>query len=97
MEVMPAQLRKALPPIIVTVLGITVFLQPHKRVFDDVPIIALQLSRESYTVLPSSTVMEVKPVQSMKASDWISVTEPGMVKEVRLLQLRKAIPPIEVN
>ena len=38
---------KALPPMLVTLLGITVFLQPVINVFVAVSIIALQLSRES--------------------------------------------------
>ena len=47
----------------VTVLGITVFLQPVINVFVDVSIIALQLFRESYTVFPDSTTIDVKPLQ----------------------------------
>ena len=35
---------KAKLPMLVTVLGITVFLQPAIKVFDDISIIALQLS-----------------------------------------------------
>lgn len=47
----------------VTLLGITVFLQPAIRVLVIVSMIALQLSRESYTLFPSSTDMDVKPEQ----------------------------------
>ena len=46
-EVKPEQLLNALLPMLVTVFGITVFIQPKIRVFDDVSIMALQLSRLS--------------------------------------------------
>jgi hypothetical protein len=46
-EVRPEQPSKALLPMDVTLLGITVPLHPINKVFDDVSIIALQLSRES--------------------------------------------------
>jgi hypothetical protein len=48
---------KAPAPIPTTESGITVFLQPEIRIFVAVSIIALQLSRESYTVFSGSTVM----------------------------------------
>lgn len=43
---------------LVTVLGMTVFLQPTIRVLVAVSIMALQPSRLSYTGLPLSTVIE---------------------------------------
>lgn len=46
-------------PIVVTELGIIVFWHPTTKVFDTVSIIALQLLRLSYFVLPDSTVMLV--------------------------------------
>ena len=48
---------------LVTDEGIVVVLQPATRVLLVVSIIALQLSRESYSVLPASTLMLVKSVQ----------------------------------
>ena len=57
---------KAHSPMVVTVLGIVVVLHPNINVLLDVSIIALQLSRLSYTVLPASTVMEVIPVHPLK-------------------------------
>ena len=44
--------------------GILVFMQPAISVLLAVSMIALQLSRESYAVLPSSTFMHVRPLQS---------------------------------
>ena len=61
-EVRLVQSSKALLPMLVTLLGIMVFLQPTISVFDAVSIIALQLLRESYTVFPDSTTMEVRLV-----------------------------------
>ena len=66
-EVKPEQPLKAEEPMLVTLLGIIVDLQPAIRVLDEVLIIALQLSRESYVVFSSSTIIEVKPEQSLKA------------------------------
>ena len=47
-------------PMDVTLLGMVVFLQPAISVLSEVRIIALQLSRESYSVLPSSTTIDVR-------------------------------------
>ena len=55
-----AQSSNASCPMAVTVDGITVLLQPAISVFDDVSMIALQLSRESYVVFPSSTIIEIR-------------------------------------
>ncbi len=58
--VMPLQKLNAAKPMAVTVLGMIVFMQPRTRVLDAVSIMALQLLRESYTVLPLSTVILVR-------------------------------------
>ena len=66
----------------VTELGIIVFLQPTIRVFLDVEIIALQLSRESYVILPLSTFTSDNPEQFPNAVLSINVTEFPIVTEV---------------
>ena len=66
-EVKLEQYRKALDPMLVTLLGIVVLLHPAINVFVWVSIIALQLSLESYVGLPSATAMEVKLEQPSKA------------------------------
>ena len=63
-EVSLTQPKKADPPILVTVLGITAFLHPAIKVLDFVSIMALQLSLLSYFAFPSSTIIEVRPEQS---------------------------------
>ena len=82
---------------LVTVLGIMVFLQPAISVFDDVSIIALQLFRESYLLFPVATEIVVKPLQSEKASLPMFFMLEGIETEVRLLQLKKALFPILVT
>ena len=64
MEVRPLQPEKALLPMLVTLFGMVVFIHPAINVFVAVSIIALQLLRESYTMFPDSTIMEVRLVQS---------------------------------
>ena len=61
--VKPLQSRNAPSPIEVTELGIIVFLHPLINMFVAVSIMALQFSCESYTELPLSTFMLVKPLQ----------------------------------
>ena len=85
-DVRPEQTSKAAYPIDVTLLGITVFSHPAIRVLVAVFMIALQLSRESYTVLPFSTDMDVRPEQAPKELASIEVTLLGMVTDVRLEQ-----------
>ena len=68
---------------LVTLLGMVVFMQPLINVFEDVSIIALQLLRESYIVLPLSTFIDVKLEQPAKAQSPMLVTLLGMVTEVR--------------
>ena len=63
-SVNPMQSSKALLPIVVTLLGMNVFLQPIINVFVSVSIIALHSFLESYTLFPSSTLMEDKQTQS---------------------------------
>ena len=57
MEVRPEQASKAKPPILVTELGIVVFLHPAINLLVFVSIIALQLSLLSYFEFPFSTVI----------------------------------------
>ncbi len=85
MEVRLLQPSKAYLPMDVTLLGMTVFLQPAIRALDDVSMMALQLSRESYFALPVSTTIEVKPLQRRKAVSPMDVTLLGMVTEVKPL------------
>jgi hypothetical protein len=82
---------------LLTLLGIVVFLHPTINVLDDVSIIALQLLRESYLAFPSSTTIVVRPMQELKAELSILVTLLGIEMEVRLLQSMKACCPILVT
>ena len=66
-------------------------------VFVDVLMIALQLSRLSYTVFPLATLMEVSPEQQAKAPSPILLTKAGIVTEFRPLQPLKALSPILVT
>ena len=68
---------------LVTELGITVFLHPATSVLDAVSMMALQSFLESYVVFSVSTLMEVRPLQKEKAPSPMEVTELGMVTEVR--------------
>ena len=80
-----------------TLEGITVFLQPAINAFSEVSIIALQLSRESYTVFPSSTMIDIKLLQPWKTRLPIDVTLEGIVTDVKPLQPKKADLPIDVT
>ena len=71
---------------LVTELGMDVFIQPTIKVLVPISIIALQLFRESYMGFLSSTTMDVKPLQLAKAPPSMLVTELGIVTEVRPLQ-----------
>ena len=62
-DVKPLQPQKAFQLIEETELGMIVFLQPLSNLLVAVSIKALQLSLESYTVFPLSTVMLSKPLQ----------------------------------
>ena len=59
--------------------------------------IALQLLRESYTVLFEFTVIDFNPLQPLKAFDHINDTLDGIVIEVNLLQSRNASKPMLVT
>ena len=76
----------ALELIAVTVPGIIVVLQPAINVLLSVSIMALQLSRESYFGLPSSTWMDSILLQPPNAPLPIGVTDFGMNNEIKLLQ-----------
>ena len=85
---------KAPPPIVVTVFGIFVLLNPIFKVFVAVSITALQLSLLSYVELPSSTTIDSKLVQPLNTVFSILCTSAGMVMDLRLTQLRNALPLI---
>ena len=93
----PSQLLKAKPPMLVTLLGMVVFLQPAISVFVAVSIIALQPLRLSYTVLPLSTFMLARLRQSLNAWYPMLVTLFGMVMLARLVQLVNAWYPMLVT
>ena len=82
---------------LVTDEGMVVVLQPATRVLLAVSIIALQLSRESYFVLPASTLMLVKPVQRSNAYLPKLVTDEGMLTLVRPVQSLNAPCPMLVT
>ena len=85
-EVRPLQPENAANPMEVTELGISVFLQPATKVFVAVLMMALQLSRLSYVVLPESTTIVSRPLQPENAEFPMEVTESGISTEVRPLQ-----------
>ena len=91
MEVRDEQPEKQLLPGLVTEEGITVLAHPVIIVLLCVFIIALQFSRESYTGLASSTMMEVRALQPQKHPSPILVMEEeeGMSMEVRDEQSEK--------
>ena len=95
-EVRP-QPEKAPSPIVVTELGIIVFMHPAMSVLVSVSMIALQLLRESYFVLPLSTDIEVNPLQPAKAPLPMFVTVFCIVIDVRPLQPTKAPLPMLVT
>ena len=97
MEVREEQSEKALRPILVTLLGIVVFLQPAMRVLVAVLIIALQFSRLSYVEFLLSTTMEVKEEHPTKAPTTMRSTLFPMVTEVREEQPEKAPSPMLVT
>ena len=89
MEFRPLQPSKASSPIIVTLFGMDVFLQPVIRVLVSVSIIALQLLRESYFKFPASTTIEVKLLHPPNGLSPILVTLLGIVIESKPLSLEK--------
>ena len=74
----------------VTVLGMTVFLQPTTSLLEAVTTMALQLLRESNTGFPVATVICANPVQLLNAPVPTEATDAGISIEVRLLQLANA-------
>ena len=72
-------------PILVTVLGMIVFLHPAMSLLEDFSITALQPSRESYIKLEPSTWIDSKE-EPEKTDSLMFVTLDGMVIEVKLLQ-----------
>ena len=84
-------------PMLVTELGIVVDWHPAIRVLVAVSIIALQLSRESNTMLPLSTTMEVREEHLLNARFPMLVTELGIVIEVREEHLENALSPMLVT
>ena len=85
MEVKLLQPQNALSPILITLLGMKVFLHPTISSLEEVLMIALQLSRESYTGFPLSTTIEFKLLQSENARYPMLVTLFGMATEFKLL------------
>lgn len=69
MSVSPAQSANANAPILLTPSGITVVLHPEISEFDALTIMALQLLRLSYTVLPLSTTIELRFMQPENGLD----------------------------
>ena len=82
---------------LVTLLGITVFLQPATSVLLAVSIMALQPSRLSYTLLSAATVMLSRPEHSPNASYPMLVTLLGISTLVRPKQLWNAPTPMLVT
>ena len=77
----------------ITLLGIKEPLHPIINVLEDVSIMALHLSRESYLGFPSSTINEFRPLQPAKAELPMEVTLLGIVIELRLVQPWKELAP----
>lgn len=96
-ETKSLQLLNAPSPITVMVVGMIVFLHPTINSFCAVSIIALQLSRESYVVLPDSTTILVKPEVPANASFPMVLTEFGMVSEDISEHELNALSPIMVT
>ena len=74
----------------VTVLGMTVFLQPTTNLLAAVMTMALQLLRESNTGLLEATVICANSVQKLNAPVPTEATDAGISIEVRLLQKENA-------
>ena len=95
MDVREVQYQKQEVPKLVTEDGMTVVLHPWIIVLVDVSIIALQFSRESYTLLFLSTVIDSREEQAVKQSLPKLVTEDGMAMDVREEQpLKQKFPKL---
>ena len=77
------QHQNAASPMDLIVLGMIVFLQPATSVLVEVSIIALQLSRESYLVLPGSTTIDSR-LSSANAPIPMDLIELGMLIDIKL-------------
>ena len=97
MDVKLEQPLKAELPMLLTLLGIIVFLQPKMRVFVDVSIIALQLLRESYFVLPEAMIIEVRQAQLLIIPYPISVTFLPKLRDFNEVQPSNILLPIFVT
>ena len=97
MLVKPEHPQKAPTPIVVTELGILVFIQPVINSLSAVLIIALQLFLESYTGLLLSTFITAKLEQLIKASQSSEVTEYGIVMFVKPEHSEKTLELIVVT
>lgn len=82
---------------LVTVFGMTVFLQPATSLFVDVSMMALHPFLESYVLLLASTVIEEIDTVFVKALVPIDVTPLGIVISVNAEQSMKAPSPIAVT
>ena len=95
-EARPTQLLKAPSPIVVTPIGIWLFVHPSIKVFEDVSMIALQLLRESYTLFSLSTIIEVKLLHPSNTPTPMVFTLLGMNTLANPKQLPKEWAPIEL-
>ena len=78
MSVRSVQNSNAQIPILVTVLGIIVVLQPVNNLLEEVSMMALQLFLLSYIVFALDTVIVFKLEQLLKANNPRLVTDAGM-------------------
>ena len=81
---------------LITPLGIVVFLHPLIRVLVAVSMIALQLLRLSYTLLPDVTVIDLRFLQ-LNASSPMLVTLLGIVMDANDSHPQKALSPMLVT
>ena len=86
------QSTKAFKPILSTLWGIFVVLHPAIKRLLAFIITALQLSRESNLVFPSSTIIEVKELQPLSALSSMDVTLLGITIEVKPQFLKTSYP-----
>ena len=87
----------ALEPIDSTLLGMEDVAHATTSLFVLVLIIALQLLRESYTVLPEATVIEDRLVQLQNGTPSILVTLSGIVIAVKPVHMLNAAQPMDVT
>ena len=98
MEVRELQYEKARSPILVTQDGISYFSKPSlARIRQLSSFLNNTLLSDLYIGFDSSTVMAVRGLHPLKASNSMLVTEEGMFMEVREMQPQKALPSILVT